>query len=462
MNSNALLTFLLNAIWQIPLIALVAYICDYFLMQTNARIRHAFWALTLILCLGLPICSIFKFSSINSFGTPPVENSNIQQINNSEFQAIFSKSFGNETNPVLTISENLSLFLFGCYALFTFYSLIKFFKVWKRTQALVKTAFITDLSEDILSVAEECQEHFDVKEVRILFSNSNALPFTVGFFRPLIVLPVEFAQEKDRNLLLSAIGHELAHIKRHDYLLKLICEIICLPLSFHPVATLVKRRIKETCELSCDELVIDKLLKPSIYAQSLVQLANSALDLGRKATMTVGINDADILENRIMKILKRPKITAKRKNLLLISASVFFVVAFLIVSTFTISPVIAQQSTSQAEKQKAEAEAEKLEAKKLVDEKQETENASSEEQIAKRKAEQEMMNLSQSDLAKKVTVSMTQAIETVTKQESGTVLECKLVFVKEGQSDAAYYAVKISKDEGEKLLLVNALDGKIQ
>lgn len=66
-------------------------------------------------------------------------------------------------------------------------------------------------------------------------------------------------READTDVLTSAIGHELVHVLRRDYLLNLAYELIYLPLSFHPAAALVRRRINQTRELSCDELVTEKL-----------------------------------------------------------------------------------------------------------------------------------------------------------------------------------------------------------
>lgn len=159
-----------------------------------------------------------------------------------------------------------------------------------------------------------------------------------------------------------------------------------------------------------------------------------------------------------MKILKRPKITASRRNLLLISASALFIAVFIVIATFTLRPAIAQQSSQQNYKTVIDT---KKGYKTALDTK-EGYNTTSDEQAAKRKAELDMMNYNQSDLSEKVKITMAQAIDIATKQESGLVMECRLVSVKEGQSDIIYYAVRISKDKDNKKLLINAIDGKIK
>jgi uncharacterized membrane protein YkoI len=125
----------------------------------------------------------------------------------------------------------------------------------------------------------------------------------------------------------------------------LIYEFISLPLSFHPATALVKRRIGETREISCDELVTEKLLDAAVYARSLVLLAGSAVNMSRPgATITVGIADADILEERVMTILGRRKINARRRNLLLVAAALVFVVPCVAAAPFAFRIGVDPQS----------------------------------------------------------------------------------------------------------------------
>src|SRR5262249_24464588 len=186
-------------------------------------------------------------------------------------------------------------------------------------------------------VIGECQAALGISRARIMCSTSLAVPITVGIRDPLVILPEELLQEADRDVLTSAIGHELVHVLRRDYLLNLLYEFIALPLAFHPATALLKRRIRETRELGCDELVADRLLEPAAYARSLVQLAGAAITAGRPtATITIGVGDADILEKRVMTILSRPKISLRRKNLLLAAAALVFIVSCVVAAPFAL------------------------------------------------------------------------------------------------------------------------------
>src|SRR5206468_8995299 len=120
-------------------------------------------------------------------------------------------------------------------------------------------------------IFEKCQAAIGVTSVRILCSTAVPVPITVGIWKPLIILPERLLHDVDEEVLTSAIGHELVHVARRDYLANLIYEFISLPLSFHPAAAFLRRRIKQTRELCCDEAVATKLLRAETYARSLVR-----------------------------------------------------------------------------------------------------------------------------------------------------------------------------------------------
>ena len=54
-----LLSFLLNAVWQVALVVAFAAICDWLLRGLAAHYRHYLWTITLVICLALPVLSSF-------------------------------------------------------------------------------------------------------------------------------------------------------------------------------------------------------------------------------------------------------------------------------------------------------------------------------------------------------------------------------------------------------------------
>ena len=325
--SQVLLTCLLNACWQIALITAVAAFCAWLLRETAARYRHLLWVAALALCFCLPVLTSYQVSRGASLNIQPEPQNTVHEAVVSSTQIPLDIQISpTETSSFVPVSRKLATGLVAIYLLFLGYRAVSLFKAWRLTRAIARSVSGIELPEHFRTIIERCQSALGVKRVGIFCSAAIPMPITVGSLNPLVILPEQLLLEADPDVLTSAIGHELVHVRRRDYALNLMYELIHLPLSFHPAAALVRRRIRETRELSCDELVADRLLKADVYARSLVRLADSAIAVGRQTTITVGITDADILEERVMSILRPPKIKTLQKNLLLVAASLLLAV----------------------------------------------------------------------------------------------------------------------------------------
>ena len=362
-SSRLLLTFLLNACWQVALIAAVAVLCDRLLRDAPARYRHWLWMAALALSLCLPGLTSSHLFTITLSGWHPRQQSEAEpavtvpitlpQEMASDAPLASSLTLSQKsTGAFIPIGRSLAATLVALYFLFLCYRGLKLFKAWRKTRAMARSVYAADFIEHVQASIRRCQTAIGVTRVRILYSDSITVPVTVGTLRPLIILPEHLSQESDADVLTSAIGHELVHVRRGDYLLNLICELVYLPLSFHPAAVLIRRRINQTRELSCDELVAEKLLDPEVYARSLVQLAGAAIPLRcPTTTITVGIADADILEERVMAMLRRPKTNVGRKSWLLIAATLCLVVPCVAAAPYALRISINSQDAAVTSRQ---------------------------------------------------------------------------------------------------------------
>ncbi len=218
------------------------------------------------------------------------------------------------------------------YLLFIVYRLIRLARSWRQKEILRRSVYERELSAGMERIAELCRTVFRLGRVALGCSTTVLTPVTVGARNPLIVLPEGLYSEAREETLLSVLGHEMAHVARGDFALNLVCELVRLPISFHPFTHLIKRQIDRSRELACDELVTERLLAPEAYARSLILVASASIQPVTQAFM-LSIFDADILEERIMKL------TQRRRQLGLGVGRAIFVSAFtvLCLSALTIS-----------------------------------------------------------------------------------------------------------------------------
>jgi hypothetical protein len=181
-----------------------------------------------------------------------------------------------------------------------------------------------------------------LKGVKLLFSSQITVPVTVG--RRSVVLPEALFDSAASDLLSAAMGHEMAHIKRRDFAFNLCHQLLSMPLAFHPAVVFIKRRINETRELACDEMVTERWLDAPDYARALLRLADSAM-ASHRPTYSLGVFEADILEERIMKLIERkPRLSVRARTVILALVLSLVSASSAVATTFSIN--IAQDGNS--------------------------------------------------------------------------------------------------------------------
>jgi beta-lactamase regulating signal transducer with metallopeptidase domain len=99
-----------------------------------------------------------------------------------------------------------------------------------------------------------------------------ASPVTAGFLRPLVLVPASLATGMAPQLLEALLAHELAHVRRHDYLVNLVQSAIEILLFYHPAVWWLSHRIRIERELIADDLAASALGEPRRLALALSEL----------------------------------------------------------------------------------------------------------------------------------------------------------------------------------------------
>lgn len=475
-SSQLLLTFLLNACWQIALIAALSWLGSRLMRNSQARYGHWVWAGALCLAFLVPAVATSRafFDSIApaGFGSPTSQGDRLSPVFFAEARSLPTSQ--ESSGSTFLLNQSLGLALLIIYLGFLIYRIIKLVQAWQTTSSIRRSAVDIGPNDLVADIMRRCESEFGSRRTRVFRSNSLAVPVTVGLVHPYIILPESLLREGDVDLLTSAIAHEFVHVVRRDYLFNLIYEVIFVPLSFHPAAALLRRRVKETRELCCDELVASRIVNAIAYARSLVSLAGSAPPLTRlSVTTTVGIADADILEARIMSLLKKTELNTRWRKLLLVIVSLLLLVPCAAAVAFAMrfdvasqDPVSAAQEREKEElKRKAQADLEMKEVRmrRLSD------PLVREEMERKQRVELEMRAVMQAAMLRLARINMDQAIQIATSQVYGKVLLCSLDAKgweepgKLSKDGIVFYHVLIATEgeEGSTHVWVNAIDGTV-
>src|SRR5256886_4183309 len=108
------------------------------------------------------------------------------------------------------------------------------------------------------------------RPLRVLESALVQVPAVIGWLRPVILVPASALTGLTPLQLDALLAHELAHVRRHDYVVRVLQSVIETLLFYHPAVWWVSRRVGEEREHCCDDLVVAVCGDAHVYAQALV------------------------------------------------------------------------------------------------------------------------------------------------------------------------------------------------
>ena len=135
-------------------------------------------------------------------------------------------------------------------------------------------------SKDVVPVTAQLQAHLvDLCErmrisrsVHLLESALIQVPTTIGSLRPVVLLPASALTGLTPSQLEMIMAHELAHIRRHDYLFNLIQTVIEILFFYHPTVWWIGNRVRVERENCCDDLAVAVCGDPLTYAHALTKM----------------------------------------------------------------------------------------------------------------------------------------------------------------------------------------------
>jgi Zn-dependent protease with chaperone function len=242
-------------------------------------------------------------------------------------------------NRILAWSEHYLPYLSGAYLLVLAFLLVRVVKAYRHVQE-VRTEGLSKIDPKWRVYVQQLAHRIGIhRDIRIWLSEKIDIPATMGYLKPLILLPIASFNHLSTEQVEAIILHELAHIKRNDYLLNLILTVMDTVLFFNPFAQLIAKHIRTERENSCDDFVLQFRYNPHVYASALLSLEQQRLspELAMAAT-----GKTDLLDRikRIMNVPAKPMNYGQKLMALLITAGILASLAWLTPENIEHKPIL--------------------------------------------------------------------------------------------------------------------------
>ena len=300
-----LLAYLLNSLWQVPLVFIAAWIAARLARQIGPRMEHRVWECALVLQAILPLCRFH-------LGDPLRQAWGL-------VLSIFGSPAGGETRVIIgpgsvASSAILRLPAWAITAMVLAYacSLLYFagrlaWSLWRTTE-MRRNATRIALTHAQAQKLDRCRRFFQISDraVQIAISHSTSGPVAIGIRRWTLLLPPGFLTKIEADDLDALFAHECAHLRRRDFAKNLVYGFVTLPVAWHPLLWLTRLRLAENRELVCDAMAADAVAGRERYASSLLRLASMLSHRMAAETLhAIGIFDANVFERRIMNLTRK-------------------------------------------------------------------------------------------------------------------------------------------------------------
>ncbi len=296
---------LVHSIWQLILIAAILWIVLRLAHRAKPALKYATTVGALVLSFGIV------------FGTFLYEFDN-EKVVNQEFVSVDFEVFlspmtvQNSTAEATSfiqeatfwIDQNLAIMV-NFWFLGVILFLFRLVNSLSEIRSLRKSSLlVTDFQ--LQKIVYKMAGKMGIKpDVQLRTTDSGVSPLTFGAFKPIILFPAGLLFQLSPMQLEAIIAHELAHVKRNDYLVNLLLSGLEVIFFYHPCYWWMNNALKELRENAADDLVMQAGIEPKNLATSLAEVLNFAKQNPPELALAAGKKRNPTLQ-RIKRMLGYP------------------------------------------------------------------------------------------------------------------------------------------------------------
>ncbi len=262
--AHALRTALLDFVWQGTLAAFLLWLTLFILRRRSANARYTASCVALAIMAILPVAT-----AVSAYRMPAAAPTQL-------------KTDAPAVNPALTASTPLAtpsptwLVMLDRWALPAWSLGVLLFSlrlVWASTHVSALRRHGQPPEPALLNILTALRTRMGLaRPARVLIADIPGGPSVAGWMRPVLLLPVSALAGLTPEQLEAVLAHELAHIRRYDYLANMLQTLVETLLFYHPAVWWVSGRIRQERELCCDDIAVRACGDALCYARALTKL----------------------------------------------------------------------------------------------------------------------------------------------------------------------------------------------
>jgi len=191
----------------------------------------------------------------------------------SQFMAAFNlQGVAHESfkTTLYNLIKNYLPYISILYIIGLVFNLGKLGLAWNKIRVIKKGMIAADnLQQRITDISRQLNIK---RHVKVSFSRLVDVPCVIGYFKPILLLPITLTFQLSAEEIETILLHELSHIKGNDFLVNLVQQIISVLLFFNPFAQLINQVISTEREHRCDDIVVQNTENRLTYAYALLKL----------------------------------------------------------------------------------------------------------------------------------------------------------------------------------------------
>jgi beta-lactamase regulating signal transducer with metallopeptidase domain len=287
---------LLNFLWQGALIGVIAALLLQATRNARPQLRYAIACLALLACAVAPVVDVARqLAASDSEAAAPIVLASA-----ATFAPVISQVTAGVTAWRIdnALPWIVALWAIGACML----SLRMALGVWWIQRLCASPQ--GDMQRSWQARLDAIAAHFGLRRrVTLRLVHSLATPASVGWWRPVVLLPTALLTRMPVDLIEALLAHELAHIRRHDYLVNLLQGSVEAMLFYHPVTWWLSRQIRIEREHIADRMAVEVAVEPRRLAFALSELSGCMASAAPMPSLALAANGGRLM-SRIEQLIR--------------------------------------------------------------------------------------------------------------------------------------------------------------